>query len=50
MTAGWGEITILGIFESSFNVVGMLLCDSTLGPDGGAKKIFGVFGCFREKY
>ena len=28
----------------------MWLCDSTLGPDGWAMKIFWVLGCFSEKY
>ena len=38
------------IFESLLKVVGMGLCFSTLGLNGGAKEIFGVLGCFREKY
>ena len=50
MIPGWGEISILGIFSKSPNVMGMSQCDSTWGPNGGAMKIFEVLGCFREKY
>ena len=39
-----------GYFQSCLNVMGMWLCDSTLGPDGPVMKIFEVLGCFREKY
>ena len=37
-------------FQSLVKVVRMGLCFSTLGLNGGAKEIFGVLGCFREKY
>ena len=50
MTAGWGEIWFFGYFPSCLKVVGMRLCNSTLGPNGGAMKIYGVLWCLREKY
>ena len=39
-----------GYFQSLLKVVGMSLCDSTFGSNGGAMKIFGVLVCFIEKY
>ena len=37
-------------FQSCLKVVGMWLCDRTLGPYGWAMKIFGVLWCFGENY
>ena len=47
---GGEKFEFWGYFQSCLKVVGMWLCDSTLGPNGGAMKIFGVLRCFREKY
>ena len=40
MTAGWGKVSIWEHFQSLLKVVGSLLRDSTLGPNGGVMKIF----------
>ena len=47
---GGEKFQFSGYFPSLLKVVGMWLCDSTLGPNGGAMKIFWVLVCFREKY
>ena len=44
------NLQFLGWFQTCLKIVGIWLCDTTLGTDCAAMKILGIFGSLREKY